>query len=224
MVMWYDKKDNNDRDVFESVTVTWDILRVWSDKAAVMTCSIELYENRCDQLLFFFRDEGSCQGRLSNTPGEQSKHRWREGDGFTLIEKVINITDILLAYWEGQKRTGDHGDKSGASDDVISQTSSFIRSFSRGASDSCVNMVDDKSWWHIDSIMCLFLERSTATRSLIGSITHTSANKPRLARQKYSQSGNDSPLWPSSINVQFNYCFSPEMHVKETYFPQLLPT
>lgn len=22
--------------------------------------------------------EGSCQGRLSNTPREQSKHRWRE--------------------------------------------------------------------------------------------------------------------------------------------------
>lgn len=57
----------------------------------------------------------------------------------------------------------------------------FIRSFSWGASDSRVNVVDDKSWWHIDSIMCLLLEHHRANRSLIGSITHTSANKQGLA-------------------------------------------
>lgn len=53
----------------------------------------------------------------------------------------------------------------------------FIRSFSRGTSDSCVNMVDYKSWWHIDSIMCLFLEHRRVNRSLTENITHTSANK-----------------------------------------------
>lgn len=49
--------------------------------------------------------EGSCQGRLSNPPREQSKHRWREGDGLKLIgKKVRNTTDIHLAFWEEDKR------------------------------------------------------------------------------------------------------------------------
>lgn len=56
---------------------------------------------KTDAIIFY---EGSCQGRLSNTPREQSKHRWREGDGLKLIEKVINRTDIHLVYW-GEDRT-----------------------------------------------------------------------------------------------------------------------
>lgn len=69
-------------------------------------------------------------------------------------------------------------------------------------------MVDDKSWWHIDSIMVLFLEHRRANRSLRESITHTSASTLGLAGQIYSESGNDSPTRPSSINAQFNYLFS----------------
>lgn len=60
--------------------------------------------------------EGSCQGRLSNTSREQSKHRWRKGDGLKLIGKKSDkynwySSDVL---GRGQNRTGDCWDKSGA--------------------------------------------------------------------------------------------------------------
>lgn len=105
--------------------------------------------------------EGSCRGRLSNTPREQSKHIWRKGDGLKLIGEKSDKYNWYSSYrlGRGQNRTGDRWDKSGAEKILFYKPDPFfIRSFSRPASDSSASMVDDKSWWHIDSIMVVFLE------------------------------------------------------------------
>lgn len=67
--------------------------------ACVESYSIKLWENWCDQLFFFSFWVRAAVRADYQIPREQSKHRWREGDSLKLIVKVINITDIYLAYW-----------------------------------------------------------------------------------------------------------------------------
>lgn len=153
--------------------------------------------------------------RLSNAdylPCPENKAKadgGRERDGLKMIEKSDKsnwYSSCILG--RGQNRTGDRWDKSGAQTISFHKPDPvFIGSFSHRASDSCTNVVDDKSWWHINSIMVVFLEHCSANRSLIESITHTCANTPGLAGQRCSESGNDSPTRLSSTGAQFNYRF-----------------
>lgn len=139
--------------------------------------------------------------------------RWLKIDW---TKKVINTTDIHLTYWE-EDRT-----ELGTAEIKVELSWYYFTNLIPSLSDHShgEHQIHVQTWSMTNpggtSIQLWLFSWNTAEPT---GLSLKALLTLRLAGQRYSESGNDSPTCPSSINTQFHYCFSRKMHVKIYIFP-----